>query len=146
MPKLIFKKRVVPEEGRWLCTLMRVEEEENKFYDPRKDKPDKAKRLGWIFSYDEKPETEIRVWSSPSLSVFKGRKSRALEVVETLLDKALSDADKEKFEGTDTLVGKKCQLNVKHEKSAEGDVFAKVESLESLSGKHFNVGAQGTFS
>lgn len=137
MPKLIFKKRLVPEAGRWLCTLMRVEEEENKFYDPRKDTSDKAKRLGWIFSYDEKPETEIRVWSSTSLSTYKGRKSRALGVVETLLDKALSDADKEKFEGTDTLVGKKCYLTVKHEKTAEGDVFAKVESLESPAGNHF---------
>ena len=137
MPKLIFKKRVLPEAGKWLCTLMRVEEEENKFYDPRKDKPDKAIRLGWIFSYDQKPETEIRIWSSTSLSTFKGRKSRALEIVETLLDKALSDADKEKFEGTDYLMGKKCHLIVKQEKKAEGDIFAKVESMESMSGKHF---------
>ncbi|MFA5895204.1 MAG: hypothetical protein WC851_05510 [Candidatus Shapirobacteria bacterium] len=137
MAKLIYKKRVLPEAGRWLCTLMKVEETANKFYDPNADKLDKSLSLGWVFTYDQKSGTEIRIWTSPSLGIFKGKKSKALQVVESLLDKELTDQEKESFEGTDSLVGKKCYLVVKHVTRPDGSVYARSEEFESVSGKRF---------
>lgn len=130
MPKLNFKKRIVPDEGKHLCTLMEVQEQENQFYDPKKDSPGNAKRYGWIFSYDQKPAMQIRTWSSPSLSTYKGKKSNALLIIEALTDKVLTDEEKEEFTDTDALIGLKCYLTVRHTKNDKGDVVAKVENFE----------------
>lgn len=137
MPKLIAIKRIVPDAGKHLCVLLKVEDVENKFYDPKKDKADKAKRLEWTFQYVEKPEMEIRVWSSMNLSVYKGTKSNALRMTEALMDKELDESEREKVAGTEKLVGKKCYLEVKHIKQDDGTIFAKVRDFESESGIPF---------
>lgn len=137
MAKLIYRKHKVPEAGRWLCSLVRVEEEANKYYNPETDRPDRAKSLGWVFSHDHNPESEIRIWSSPSLSVFKGTKSKALQLVEALTDKQMTDQDKEDFDGTDSLVGRKCYLTVEHITRPDGSVYARSDKYESESGKQF---------
>lgn len=136
MPKLIFKQRIVPSAGKHLATLKRIEEEDNKFFDPKKDSPDKRNRYGWVFGYDDLEGMEIRTWSSSSISTYKGQKSRALIITETLLDKQLSTEEKAAFEGTDALIGKKCYLSVKLVQK-DGETYAKVESMESMTGKTY---------
>jgi len=137
MAKLIYRKHKVPEAGRWLCSLVRVEEEANKYYNPETDRPDRAKSLGWVFSYDENPESEIRIWTSSSLSIFRGLKSKALQLVEALMDKPMTDQDKETFDGTDSLVGRKCYLIVERTTRPDGSVYARSDKYESVSGKQF---------
>lgn len=131
------KQRKLPEEGKHLCTLVSVEEIENKFYDPKKDNEDKAKRLQWTFKYDDKEKMEIRVWSSSNLTTYKGTMSTALKLVQALMDKELTKEEIEKFDSTDVLVGKKCFLDVKHQKQENGEVFAKVKDFERISGLPF---------
>jgi hypothetical protein len=137
MPKLFFKKRIVPEVGKVMTHLVSVGEVENKFYDPKEQSEDKAKQLEWIFEYEEKPGMQIRLWSTKSLSTYKGKKSKALTIVEALLDKELTDKEKESFGDTDQLVGKKCYLTVKHENKEDGQTYAKVVDFESESGTPF---------
>ena len=137
MPKLIFKKRIVPDAGKVMVHYLSVGEVENKFYNPSEQSEDKAKQLEWIFGYEEKPEMQIRIWSSKSLSTYKNKKSKALTITEALLDKELTDKEKESFGDTDQLVGKKCYLTVKHEKKEDGQTYAKVLSFESESGIPF---------
>lgn len=137
MPRLTSKSRVLPDDGKHLCTLVSVEEIENKFYDPKKDNEDKAKRLQWTFEYDDKKGMEIRVWSSSNLTVYKGTTSNALKMVQALMDKELTKEEIEKFESTDQLIGKKCYLEVKHQKQENGEIFAKVRDFESKSGIPF---------
>jgi hypothetical protein len=137
MPKLIAKRRIVPDAGKHMCVLLRVEEVENKFYDPKKDSADKAKRLEWTFQYVEKPEMEIRVWSSTNLSIYRGTKSNALRLAESLLDKEMTKAEMDKGAETEKLIGKKCFLEVKHMKQDDGTIFAKVRDFESETGIPF---------
>jgi len=137
MPKLMSRQRQLPDAGKFICTLISVEEIDNKFYDPAKDAEDKAKRLQWTFEYDEKKGMQIRVWSSSNLTVYKGNPSTALRLVQALMDKELSKEEIEKFDDTDTLIGKKCYLEVKHQKQENGDVFAKVKDFEGASGIPF---------
>lgn len=137
MPKLISKQRQLPDAGKFMCTLISVEEIDNKFYDPNKDAEDKARRLQWTFEYDYKKGMQIRVWSSSNLTVYKGNPSTALRLVQALLDKELSKEEIEKFNDTDTLIGKKCYLEVKHQKQENGDVFAKAKDFEGKSGIPF---------
>ncbi len=137
MAKLKYKKRIVPDAGRHLCTLVSTEEVENKFYDPKKDKEDMAKRLEWVFAYDKKPDMQIRTWSSFNISIWKGKKSKALTIIETLLEKELSEKEKEKFDDTDSLLGKKCYLTVKHEKHDDGQTYAKIIDFEKASSTPF---------
>ncbi len=137
MPKLTASKRVLPDAGKHMCVLMGVSEVENKFYDPKKDKADKAKRLEWTFQYEKKPEMQIRVWSSANLSIYKGIKSNALRMTEALLDKELTKKEMDEGNDTDKLIGKKCFLEVKHFKQDDGTVFAKVRDFESESGIPF---------
>jgi hypothetical protein len=140
MAKLKFKKRILPEAGKHLCTLVEVNEVENKFFDPKTDGEDKKKRLEWIFAYTEKPEMKIRVWSSFSLTIYKGNKSKALTITETLLEKVMTDKEKEEFSDssdTDGLLGKQCYITVKHEKKDDGEVYANVLDFEGKSGIPF---------
>jgi hypothetical protein len=137
MPKLISKQRELPEAGKHLSTLVSVEEIENKFFDSQKDKEDKKKRLQWTFEYDDKKGMEIRVWSSSNLTTYKGTMSNALRLVQALMDKELTKEEIEKFEDTDLLIGKKCYLDVKHQKQENGEIFAKVKDFESTSGLPF---------
>lgn len=137
MPKLLSKQRILPDEGKHLGTLVSVEEIENKFFDPKKDKEDKAKRLQWTFEYDDKKGMEIRVWSSSNLTIYKGTMSTALRLVQALMDKELTKEEVEQFNSTDMLVGKKCFLEVKHQKMENGEVFAKVKDFERISGLPF---------
>jgi hypothetical protein len=53
------------------------------------------------------------------------------------MDKELSKEEIEQFDNTDKLVGKKCFLDVKHQKQENGEVFAKVRDFESKSGLPF---------
>src|SRR3990172_8651561 len=131
MAKLIFKKRIVPDAGRVLAELSSVEEVDNRFYDPNTQKPDMARRLQWNFEYVDKPGMQIILWSSFSLSTFKGKKSKALTITETLLARELSEKDKEDLNDTSSLVGKRCYLTVKHEKTEDGQTYAKVIDFES---------------
>jgi len=137
MARLIHRKRTLPEAGRWLCTLTKVEEEANKFYDPNIDKPDKSLSLGWIFTYDQKSEMEIRIWTSQIMDIFKNGKSKALMLVESLLDRQLTDKEMDEFEATNDLVGRKCYLRVKHVTRPDGSIFARSDEFESVSGKQF---------
>lgn len=137
MPKLIAKKRQLPDAGKVICTLISVEEVDNPFYNAAKDTEDKTKRLQWTFEYDEKKGMQIRVWSSSNLTVYKGNPSTALRLVQALMDKELSKEEIEKFGDTDKLIGKKCYLEVKHQKKENGDVFAKVKDFEGESGIPF---------
>lgn len=137
MAKLKFNKRVLPEAGKHLCTLIQVTEVENKFFDPKKDGEDKKKRLEWIFAYDDKPEMKIRVWSSSSLTTYKGKKSKALLITENLQEKELSNEEKETFSDTDPLLGKKCYLIIKHEKKEDGEIYASIIDFEGKSGIPF---------
>lgn len=130
MAKLIAKTRIVPLAGRHVCTLISVNEVENQFYKPDKDTEDKKERLEWIFSYDKKPEMQIRVWSSFNLSFYKGNKSNALKMTEALLNKTLSEEERKEAIDTDLLVGKKCFLTVKHDKKEDGEISAKVIDFE----------------
>jgi hypothetical protein len=131
------KQRMLPDAGKHLCTLVSVEEIENKFFDAKKDNEDKAKRLQWTFDYDDKKGMQIRIWSSANMTVYKGTASNALRLVQALMDKELSKEEIEQFDNTDKLVGKKCFLDVKHQKQENGEVFAKVRDFESKSGLPF---------
>lgn len=130
MAKLIYKKRILPDAGKHLVGLVDVQEVENKFFKPDEQSADRARQLEWTFEYDEKPDMQMKVWSTFSLSTYKGRKSKALTITEALLQKELTEEEKEKFSETDELIGKKCYLQVKHEKNEKGDVFAKVLDFE----------------
>lgn len=130
LPKLIFKKRIVPDAGKVLGKLVSVAEVENKFFDPKEHTEDRKTQLEWVFDYEEKPGMQIRLWSSFSMSTYKGRKSKALTISEALLGEELTDGEKENFD-TETLVGKTCFLTVKHEKKEDGQVYAKVIDFES---------------
>lgn len=134
MPKLIFKKRVVPDAGKVLAKLMSVESVENKFYDSKKQSEDRKEQLEWIFEYEDKPGMQVRIWSTFSVSSYKGKKSKALTISEALLGHELTDEEKENFE-TEELVGKKCFLTVKHEKKEDGNIYAKVLDYEPISEK-----------
>lgn len=134
MPKLIFKKRVVPDAGKILAKLVSVESVENKFYDSKKQSEDRKEQLEWIFEYEDKPGMQVRLWSTFSVSTYKGKKSRALTISEALLGHELTDEEKENFE-TEELIGKKCFLTVKHEKKEDGQTYAKVIDFEPVSEK-----------
>ena len=86
--------------------------------------------MEWTYRYDEKPEMQIKVWSTASLSTYKGKKSKALTMTEALLQKELTEKEKEDFSDTDVLVGEKCFLTVKHVKNEKGDINAKVLDFE----------------
>lgn len=137
MAQLKYKERIVPEAGRHLVELLSVEETENKFYNPEKDSDDKKNQNSWVFGYVEKPEMDIRVWSTISLSSYKGQKSKALTIAEALLDKELTAEDKKSFTDTDSLIGKKCYVTVKHFKTEDKQTFAKVILFESETGKTY---------
>lgn len=134
MPKLIFKKRVVPDAGKVLAKLVSVESVENKFYDSKEQPEDRKNQLEWIFEYEEKAGMQVRIWSTFSVSTYKGKKSKALTISEALLGHELTDEEKENFE-TEELVGKKCFLTVKHEKKEDGNIYAKVLDFEPVSEK-----------
>lgn len=134
MPKLIFKKRVVPDAGKVLAKLVSVNSVENKFYDSKNQSEDRKEQLEWVFEYEEKPGMQVRIWSTFSVSSYKGKKSKALTISEALLGHELTDEEKENFE-TEELVGKKCFLTVKHEKKEDGNIYAKVLDYEPVSEK-----------
>ncbi|SRR6266568_6665675 len=130
MAKLTNKRLVLPDAGRHLCTLSSVQEVENKFYIAGKDSDDKKQRLEWTFVYDDRPEMQIKRWSSFNLSAYKGKKSTALELTEALLGKVLTVEEREKANDTDELIGKKCFLTVKHEKNEAGEITTKIIDVE----------------
>jgi len=136
MAKIRYKKVLLPPSGKNIYTLLSVEEVENRFYDPKKDKEDRATQLEWHFVLDKNPEISPRIWSTANLAVYKGKKSKCLRLIETLLEKALKEEDQKKFTDTDSLVGKKCFLVIKHEKTENG-IVGKVIDFESVSGLPF---------
>ena len=130
MATLSFKKRILPDAGKFLVVLKSVNEVDNKFYDPKKDSSDRAKQRQWIFEYVDKPGMEISAYSTPRLTIYKGKKSKALSIVEALLNKELSDDEKENLTSSDDLIDKKCFLTIKHEKNEDGQVYAKILDFE----------------
>lgn len=139
MATLVYKKRTLPDAGRFLSTLKSVDEVDNKFYNPKEDSEDRAKQRQWVFEYVDKPGMEISAYSTPKLTSFKGKKSKALSIVEALLSKELSEDEKENLNSTDDLVGKRCFLTVKHEKGEDGQVYAKILDFEPEQGSLFEV-------
>lgn len=136
MAKLTYKKRILPDAGKHLVAITQVEEIENSFYDP-KQKGSQKTRNQWTFTYVEKPEMTILNWSSTTLSTYKGKKAKALQITEAALGKTLSEEEKEKFTDTDVLLGKRLYITVKHEKGEDGEISAKILDFESESGLPF---------
>lgn len=138
MPKLKYKEYTTPDKGKQLCILVDVKEVDNKFYNPQQDKEDKAKRLDWVFAYEKKSEMRVHIWTSITMTVYNDKKSNALKVIEALMDKELSLKEiKDGLADTSILLGKKCYLQVKHEKDAKGNIQAKVTDFEGISGTSF---------
>lgn len=138
MPRLAAKERILPDAGKHLCVLTAVEVIDNKFYDPKKDKTDKATRVQWTFTYKDKPEITTLVWSSCSLSTYKGTKSNALRITEALLDHELSKEELHVGLDTEPLIEKECYLDVRHLKDEDGDTIAKVKDfIGAVSGMPF---------
>ncbi len=136
MAKLQTKKVVLPPEGKAEYVLKSVELVDNKFYDPKKDQDDKAKQLEWQFLHKDKADVQVRLWSTPFLTVYQGKKSKCLRIVETLLNRELSPEEREKMKDTDSLVGEKCILAIKHVKSGDSS-YGKVVAFESIDGLPF---------
>lgn len=134
MAKLKYRKMAPPPAGKQIYTLLKVEEVENRFYDPKKDSADRATQLEWNFVLDENPEITPRIWSTANLSVYKGKKSKCLQLVEALLDKTLNDTEKKEFEDTDGLIGKKCYLTIKHETTEDGSIVGKIIDYDTVAG------------
>lgn len=126
MPKLISKTRILPDEGQDIYVLVACEEIDNKFFNPAKDKEEKKKRLLWRFASDKNPEKEAPMFSSFSLSIWKGKKSNGLLINEALLNRTLTDKEKTEGIDTDILLGSKAYLTIKHEKGNDGEIKAKV--------------------
>lgn len=138
MPKLRYKEYSTPDKGKQLCVLVDVKEIENKFYNPQQDKEDKSTRLDWLFAYEAKSDMRVHVWTSTTMTVFNGKKSNALKLIEALMDKELgADEIKTGLEDTTDLLGKKCYMQVKHEKDAKGNIQAKVADFEGISDTTF---------
>jgi len=138
MPKLKYSEYSTPDKGKQLCVLVDVKEIENKFFNPAQDSADKSMRLDWIFAYDAKPEMRVHVWTSTAMTVYNGKKSNALKLIEALMDKELVvDEIKAGFEDTTDLLGKKCYMQVKHERDMKGNIKAKVADFEGISGTAF---------
>lgn len=136
MAKLQHKTVTLPPEGKAEYVLKSVEQVENKFYDPKKDSGDYATQLEWVFMHKEKPDVVVRMWSTPFVSVYKGKKSKCLRLMETLLNSELSPEDRKKMLDTDSLVGKSCTLAIKHISSGDS-VYGKVVAFESVDGLPF---------
>jgi hypothetical protein len=114
---------------------MKVEEVENRFYDPSKQKEAYKTQLEWQFVLDKKPEVSIKKWTSANLSIFKGKKSNCLQLVEELEGKTLSAEDRLGFDDTDLLIGKKLYLTIKQDKTSDGETYAKIVLFERVSDK-----------
>lgn len=130
MPKFTRFRRTLPDEGRETYVLMRVEEIENKFYDSKKDKDHRKRQFEWEFACKRKPEIRVKVWSSTNLSIYKGERSKALLITETLLGKTLTDKEIDDLPGTDSLLAKECVLEIEHKTDTNGDVNAKVKNFQ----------------
>ena len=127
MAKLHFKKRIVPDAGEHLVTIMSVTETPNKFYNPSVDSELKKNQLAWEFAYVKKPEMRIKIWSSLSLSSYKGVGSKAMKIAEAALGKTLTDQEKEDFD-TEELIGKKLLIRVEHV-TKDGNINAKITAF-----------------
>jgi hypothetical protein len=127
MPKLKAKKRQLPNAGTHFAHLIKVDEVDNRFYNPA-DPRSNPKRLEWLFEYEDEPVGQILLWSSSSLSSYKGTQSRALQITEAMLGRELTEEEKADFD-TDKLLGKRLQMTVKHVKTDDGDTLAKVIDL-----------------
>ncbi len=136
MAKLTYKKRILPEAGKHLFAIISAEEVENRFYDP-KVKGSQKTRLEWVFANVDRPEIQLRDWSGTMLSICKGKKAKALKIVEAALCKELSDKEKEEFGDTDTLIGKRLFLTIKLEKNEEGEIYAKIIDYQNPEGLPF---------
>lgn len=136
MAKLTYNKRILPDSGKHLVAITQCVETENQFYDP-KEKGSQKTRLEWTFSYTEKPEMQIRDWSGTSLSIYQGKKAKALRIVEAAEGKELTQEEKESFNDTDPLIGGRLYITVKHDKRENGEIFAKIIDYESESGLPF---------
>src|SRR3989344_3396396 len=111
MAKLTYKKRILPDPGKRLFAILSAEEVENRFFDP-KVKGSQKTRMEWEFADVDKPDVKIRAWSGTTLTSFKGKKAKALEIAEAALGKELSEQEREELD-TDTLIGKRLFLTVK---------------------------------
>lgn len=78
-------------------------------------------------AYDD--GTSIRVFTEASNTLT--RKSKLRKIVEGLIGRTLT---KEEVQGFDleTLVGLECQIVVKHEQGADGNIYSRVETVISL--------------
>lgn len=136
MAKLTYKRRILPDAGKHLFAIISAEEVENRFYDP-KEKGSQKTRLEWVFAHAERPEIQLRDWSGTTLSSYKGKKAKALKIVEAALCKELTDKEKEEFGDTDSLIGKRLFLTVKLEKNEDGEIYAKIIDYENSEGLPF---------
>ena len=128
MAKLTYKKRILPDPGKRLFAILSAEEVENRFFDP-KVKGSQKTRMEWEFADVDKPDVKIRAWSGTTLTSFKGKKAKALEIAEAALGKELSEQEREELD-TDTLIGKRLFLTVKLEKNEDGEIYAKIIDYE----------------
>lgn len=131
-----FKKllKILPEAGRHLAELVSVKEVENQFYD--QDQSENLKtQFEWQWVYVEKPDMEIRTYSTVYLNIHKGKKNKTIQHVEALEGKSLSQKEIDEFEGTDSLIGKQCYLTVEHYTGDDGKTKAKVEKFEPVPAK-----------
>ena len=85
--------------------------------------------MEWEFADVDKPDVKIRAWSGTTLTSFKGKKAKALEIAEAALGKELSEQEREELD-TDTLIGKRLFLTVKLEKNEDGEIYAKIIDYE----------------
>ena len=135
MAKLTYKKRILPDPGKRLFAILSAEEVENRFFDP-KVKGSQKTRMEWEFADVDKPDVKIRAWSGTTLTSFKGKKAKALEIAEAALGKELSEQEREELD-TDTLIGKRLFLTVKLEKNEDGEIYAKIIDYENSEGLPF---------
>lgn len=121
----------LPPPGRALYALLSVDAVDNPYFDAKKDSQEKAKQLEWTFIKHDNANVKARIWSTASISEYKGTRSKCWQLSEALLSRELTQAEKMRGFETDELIGKKCFLTLKHEKTADGKVRIKVIDFES---------------
>lgn len=131
MPKLkIGGSSELAPEGEHTATLTDVQLVPNSFYKQDVDSPDKAMQLEWIFELVDNPNIRLHAWSTIKLSIHKGIPSKALRIVEALAGRKLQGKEREEFSDTDTLLGKRCVVEVEHIMNRNGEARAKIVDFQ----------------
>lgn len=126
MPKLKVSSSALAPEGKHQVELEEVKEVQNSFYKPEEDSPDKATQFEWKFRLVDDNSITIRTWSAIKLSTYKGVPSKALQIAEALVGEKLDGKAREEFSDTDTLLGRRCIVEVEHTTNRTGDVRTKI--------------------